>query len=59
MFPADANFAGVSFRGANQLSLHYKEKHSDKLGEEGVSPKKMMDVGLGRGRSYEIERISE
>ena len=31
-------FCGASFNRANQLSLHYKEKHSDKLGEEGKSP---------------------
>jgi hypothetical protein len=31
-------FCGASFNRANQLSLHYKEKHSDKLGEEGDSP---------------------
>lgn len=30
-------FCGASFNRANQLSLHYKEKHSDKLGEEGDS----------------------
>jgi hypothetical protein len=28
-------FCGELFNRANQLSLHYKEKHSDKLGEEG------------------------
>lgn len=31
-------FCGATFNGANQLSPHYKEKHSDKMGEEGDNP---------------------
>jgi hypothetical protein len=51
-------FCGASFNGANQLSLHYKEKHSDKLGEEGNShKKKLIELGLKHSRTYEIERI--
>lgn len=31
-------FCGATFNGANELSLHYKEKHSEEMGQNGDSP---------------------
>jgi hypothetical protein len=36
-------FCGTSFNRANQLSLHYEEKHSDKLEDVADSPYEKID----------------